>query len=382
MTRCFVTSIGLLAFLLLHVSAIAAEHVKPLEIGASAPDFNLPGIDGKSHALHDYDKSKVLAVIFNCNHCPVAQAYEARIKQIYADYKDKGISLVVINPNNPAAVRLDELGYTDLSDSFEEMKLRARDHGFEFPYLYDGDTQTVAHAYGCLATPHVFIFDQARKLCYEGRIDDSDVHEVHHHDAADAIDALLADKPVPVEKTRVFGCSTKWIDKSDGAQKSIEKWNQEPVTLNTIDANAVKDLARNDMKKLRLINVWATWCGPCVSEMPDLNDLNRMYRRREFEMITISADEANKKDQVFEFLKQKHISVSNYLFNSDNHDALADALDKEWPGPFPHTVLIAPGGKVIYRHTGQVDLLELKQAIVGYMGRTYSAAASPGTHRD
>jgi peroxiredoxin len=347
------------------------EQVKPLEIGSAAPDFNLPGIDGKRHALHDYDKAKILVVIFTCNHCPTAQAYEGRIKQLYADYKDKGVALVAINPNNPAAIRLDELGYTDLSDSFDEMKIRAREQGFEFPYLFDGDTQKVARAYGCLATPHVFIFDADRKLRYEGRIDDSDVHEVHHHDARNAIDALLAGKPVPVARTRVFGCSTKWIDKTDSARKAIEKWDAEPVTLKMIDVRAVKELAKNDTKDLLLVNIWATWCGPCVAELPDLNDLNRMYRHRGFEFITISADEPNQKDQVLKFLQEKHIAGTNYLFSSVDHDALADALDKEWQGPLPHTILIAPGGKIIYRHTGQVDLLELKRAIVGFLGRTY-----------
>src|SRR5690348_9141292 len=178
----------------------AAEQVKTLEIGAAAPDFDLLGVDGKRHKLHDFDHAKILVVIFTCNHCPTAQAYEGRIKQLYADYKDKGVALVAINPNNPDAIRLDELGYTDLSDSFEEMKIRAKEHGFQFPYLYDGDTQKVAHAYGVLATPHVFIFDQQRKLRYVGRIDDSDVKQVHHQDARNAIEALLAGKPVPVEK--------------------------------------------------------------------------------------------------------------------------------------------------------------------------------------
>lgn len=349
----------------------AAVDVKPLEIGAAAPDFDLPGVDGKQHRLHDYDHAKLLVVIFNCNHCPVAQAYEARIKELYADYKDKGVALVVINPNNPAAIRLDELGYTDLSDSFDEMKIRAKEHGFEFPYLFDGDKQAAAHAYGCLATPHVFIFDSQRKLRYQGRIDDSDIHEVKHHDARDAIDALLAGKHVAVETTRVFGCSTKWIEKEDSSRKAIEKWNQEPVELKTIDVNGIKDLAKNDTKKLLLINVWATWCGPCAAELPDLNDLNRMYRRREFEFITVSEDDVPMKDQVLGFVKQKHIAGTNYLYNSSNYDALADALDKQWQGPVPFTVLIAPGGKVVYRKTGPVDLLELKQAIVGFLGRTY-----------
>jgi peroxiredoxin len=351
-------------------SAIAVD-VTPLALGSPAPDFDLPGVDGRNHTLHEFDNAKILLIVFTCNHCPTAQAYEGRIKQIVAEYKDKGVALVAINPNNPEAIRLDELGYTDLSDSFDEMKIRAKDHHFEFPYLYDGQTQKVAHAYGVIATPHVFIFDAKRKLRYQGRIDDSDVKQVHHHDARDALDALLAGKPVPVEATRVFGCSTKWIDKSDTVRKAEEQWNAQPVALSSIDANAVKELAKNDTKYLRVINVWATWCGPCVAEMPELIKLPQMYSKRGFELVTLSADAPEKKDRALAMLKDKHVAITNYIFNSDDHDALADALDKQWPGPLPHTIVIAPGGKVIYRHTGELDMLELKQAIVGYLGRTY-----------
>jgi peroxiredoxin len=360
-----------LFLLCLFSSVTLAADVTPLAIGSAAPDFDLPGVDGKNHTLRDYDGSKLLVLLFTCNHCPTAQAYEARVKKMYADYKDKGVALVAINPNNPEAVRLDELGYTDLSDSFEEMKIRAKDHDFQFPYLFDGETQKVAHAYGVIATPHVFIFDSQRKLRYQGRIDDSDVKEVHSTDARNAIDALLAGKPVPVETTRVFGCSTKWIEKGDAARKAVEKWNALPVTLSPIDARAVRELVKNDSKDLRVINVWATWCGPCVAEMPELVKLPQMYGRRGFEFITISADDVAKTDRALALLKEKHVAVANYIFSFDDHDAQAEALDKEWQGPLPHTLVVAPGGKVLYRHTGELDMLELKRAVVGYIGRTY-----------
>ena len=153
-------------FLLLAITALAARAAdpKPLEIGASAPDFKLPGVDGKDYSLKDFAGAKVLVVLFTTNHCPTAQAYEERVIKMHADYADKGVALVAISPNDPLAVRLDELGYSDYSDSFDEMKLRAKDRGFKFPYLYDGETQATSRAYGCLATPHVFIFDGERKL--------------------------------------------------------------------------------------------------------------------------------------------------------------------------------------------------------------------------
>jgi peroxiredoxin len=343
-----------------------------LEIGAAAPDFELPGVDGKTYRLADFSGAKVLVVAFTCNHCPTAQAYDERLIKLHADYKDRGVALVAISPNDPLAVRLDELGYTDVSDSFEDMKIRAKDRGFAFPYLYDGEKQATSAAFGVLATPHVFIFDAARKLRYVGRIDDSDVGEVKSHDARNAIDALLAGRPVPVEKARVFGCSTKWSDKRDTVVQSLAKWDAEEVSVQTIDEAGVRKLVQNDTPNLRLINVWATWCGPCVEELSQLVTMNRMYRKRRFEMITISLDDVADRDRALKDLRDKHVSSTNYIFNSTDRDKFAQALDKDWPGPVPYTILVAPGGKILYRKHDAIDPLALKKAIVEQLGRTYA----------
>src|ERR1700693_2174694 len=163
-----------------------------LAIGSQAPDFCLPGVDDKTHCLKDYAASKVLVIAFICNHCPTSQLYETRIKQIAEDYKDKGVAVVAIEPNNPDAVLLNEMGYTDVGDSLEDMKSRAEYRHFNFPYLYDGENQEVLTAYGPTATPHIFIFDSDRKLRYEGRLDNN-MREppVNTRDARAALDALL-----------------------------------------------------------------------------------------------------------------------------------------------------------------------------------------------
>jgi peroxiredoxin len=361
------------ALLVCMAGTVAADPpgLTTLPIGAKAPAFELPGVDGKTHRLGDFADAKVLVVIFTCNHCPTAQAYEKRIAQFYHDYKDRGVALVAISPNDPKAVRLDELGYTDLGDSFEEMKIRARDHHFAYPYLYDGETQSTAKAYGVLATPHVYIFDADRTLRYVGRFDDSEVKEVKSHDAINAVEALLAGKPVPVAKTIVPGCSTKWAEKQADARKSLQKWDAEPVALEPIDADGIAALAKNEGKKLTVINVWATWCGPCVAELPEFVTMNRMYRGRPFRLVTISLDDPSKQDEALGVLKENHVSATNYLFKSSDKDAFSRALDKEWPGPVPYTLIVEPGGKVRYRKVGQIDPLEVKRAIVSYLGRTY-----------
>jgi peroxiredoxin len=360
----------------LSTAAAAPEGFKSLEIGDAAPDFQLPGVDGKEYSLKDFADAKLLLVIFTCNHCPTAQAYESRIMKLQADYRDRGVALVAISPNDDQAVRLDELGYTDVGDSFADMKLRAKERGFAFPYLYDGETQKTSLAYGVVATPQVFLFDADRKLRYTGRIDDSEVKTVTSHDARNAIDALLAGKKVPVEKTRTFGCSTKWAEKRADAAASLEKWNKEPVELKPLDEAELTRLAKNETDQLLLVNVWATWCGPCVDELPEFVTINRMYRQRKFRLVTISLDEPELKDDALKVLQDKHVAATNYLSGIASKDRLADLLDKEWEGPVPHTVLIAPGGKVIHRQSGPLKSLELRRAIADHLGRTYASKTS------
>ena len=350
----------------------AAKLPKTLEIGAKAPDFNLPGVDGKNYKLASFVNADIIVVIFTCNHCPTAQAYEERMKKLAADYKSKGVMVVAISPNDPRAVRLDELGYSDINDSLEEMKIRAKDKKFNFPYLYDGDKQKVSRAYGPVTTPHVFIFDKERKLRYVGRIDDSERSKrVKSRDTRNAIEALLAGREVPVKKTRTFGCSIKWSDKRDSVKRAFESWAKEPVSMEMIDAKGIRELVKNDSGKLRLFNIWATWCGPCVIEFDELVAINRMYRRRDFELITISADSPERKDRVLSFLKKKQASCKNYLFDSEDKYELMGAVDRVSPGGIPYTILIKPGGQIIYRRLGLINPLELKKVIVGYLGRTY-----------
>src|SRR5450631_1614653 len=149
---------GLICFTILltaFVTRLSSEH-KTLEIGMAAPDFELKGVDGKTYNLASFEKAKVLVVIFTCNHCPTAQAYEDRIIRLASDYGGKNVAVVAIMPNDPACLRLDELDFSDLGDSYEEMKIRAREKNFNFPYLYDGETEAASNSYGPVATPHVF----------------------------------------------------------------------------------------------------------------------------------------------------------------------------------------------------------------------------------
>lgn len=349
-------------------AAFAAEepHYPVLPLGSAAPDFDLPGVDGRNHRLAEYAGARVLLILFTCNHCPTAQAYEERFKQLVRDYEARGVGFVAISPNSTAGVRADELGYTDVGDTLADMKIRAAERAYNFPYLFDGDTEAVSIKYGPAATPHVFIFDAERRLRYCGRIDDSERESlVKSRDARNALDALLAGQEPAVKQTRVFGCSTKWAYKADSKTQWLEKVAQEPVKLALADAAALRALRENKgTGKLRLINIWSTRCGPCVAEFDDLLDTNLRFRHREFELVTVAAHLPDERELVQKFLNKHHASTRNVIYGETDEDKVAEAMDPEWKGPLPHTLLVAPDGKVIYRHTGEIDFLELRRRIV------------------
>ena len=353
---------------LLLLSALSAAAANPpvLPLGSPLPDFRLKGVDDRTYTPADFASAKVLMIVFTCNHCPTAQAYEERIKQLTADYAPKGVAVLAINPNSAEAVRLDEMGYGDLGDTFAEMKIRAAHHQFNFPYVYDGDTQEVVTKFGAIATPHVYLFDQERKLRFQGRIDNSEREDlVKARDTRDALDALLAGREPAVTKTRVFGCSIKWKDKIADNERWRAKVAREPVALARVDAAGLKALRANaDSGKVRLVNFWATWCGPCVSEFDELIEQNLRFRQRGFELVTVAAQFPDEEAKVLKFLQDHHASVRNLIFGDTDKYALIEAFDKDWNGELPYTLLIGADGKVLYRESGSIDFLAIRRAIV------------------
>jgi thiol-disulfide isomerase/thioredoxin len=219
-----------------------------------------------------------------------------------------------------------------------------------------------------VATPHVFVFDATRKLRYAGAIDDSErVQHVKKHYLRDALDALLAGKEPPVTQTKVVGCSTKWAGKEAQVRAYMEKLAAEPVSLAKADADALRALRKNDSGKFRLVNFWATWCAPCLAEFHEFVTVNRMYRHRDFELVTVSMNRPDEAKDVLEFLKKKQASNRNLIFASADREPLVNAFDPQWQGEAPYTVLLNPEGQIIYTEKDSVDFLALKRAILKAM---------------
>ena len=355
---------------------VAEKPLAKLQIGDQAPPFNLPDVDGKFHKLEDFADKDVLVVSFTCNHCPTAQAYEDRYISLVNEYKDKSVGFVAISPNSPITVLPEELGYTDLGDYHEEMKIRADTKGYNFPYLYDGDTHEFSTAYGPTATPHVFVFDKSRKLTYSGRIDAKEKPGLgNSEDLRAAIEATMKGEALPAEfaQTPAFGCSVKWAWKNEYTLKTNEEWKKQAVTLEKLSPADLADLLKNKTEKLLLVNFWATWCGPCIIEYPEFVTMQRMYGARDFQFVSVSMDAPDQQEKALKYLKSKASALPNYLMDTEDKYEVIKVVGSEWDGSLPITLLIEPGGKVAYRVPGTIDALALKRAIVDHamIGRYY-----------
>lgn len=352
-------------------ASAASAAVSPMAIGGAAPDFNLPGVDGKNHKLSDYRSAKVLAIVMESNHSPASQLYEGRVKKLFDAYRGKGVALVAISPDNPDAIPVDQLAHTDVGDSLDNMKDTADYRHIDWPYLYDGDKQSVATALRATVTPEIFVFDQARKLQYRGRIDDNiDESLVKSHDAQAAIDALLAGQPVAVPTTEANGTPVAWASDKASAKALLTKIEAEPITVALASTDDLGKLRNNPTGKYLVVNFWATWCGPCVGEFPDLQDTYRMYRGRDFTFVTVSENDPAEKAGVMEFLQKEHATGKNLLFSDSNVYTMQAAFDANMPGAVPVTFLFSPTGDVLYQQVGDLDTMKLRRAILANLPDT------------
>ena len=345
-----------LSMLLLCVTTACGRGTSSLAIGATAPDFSLPGADGRTHTLAEFAGSPVLAVVFTCNRCPAAQQAEAALTALSQTYRGRGLAIVAINPSSAGAVRFADLAFSDVGESLDDMKTRAEFAHFDFPYLSDGETQALTKRYGVEATPQVFVFDRDRTLRYQGRVDGDE--------ARAAVEALTAGRAVATTQTRVDGCPV--IGRADGAGVDAERKAiaGEPIGVDAADASALKALRRNATGKLLLVNFWATWCGPCVTEFPDLEATYRMYRSRGLDFTTVSTNDPEERPAVIEFLRKQHASHRNLQFGTPDVYGLQAAFDPAMPASVPFTLLLASNGDVLYQELGASDIPKLRRAIL------------------
>jgi peroxiredoxin len=287
----FTVIAGIFMFALLLSSAEATD----LKIGERAPGFVLPGVDGEFHSLDSLAGEKGTIVVFTCNHCPFAKSYQGRIKDIARDYKNKGINLVAINPN-------DAEEYPD--DSYANMIKRAKTKKYNFPYLRDR-TQKTAVKYGAVVTPHIFLLDSKKRLYFRGPIDDSwrDPDKVENRYLREAIDAMLAGEKLVNDKRRAMGCSIKWL-KARGKDVTPYEVAADAQSIKPLEkGKTVPDAILSDRKgkvtwlsdvtkgqRTAIIFFRGGWCPYCRKHLKDLNTIHDDLVSLGFKIVGVTPD--------------------------------------------------------------------------------------------
>ncbi len=380
-----ISTVALIATLWLLTGVVQAT--TGLAIGQPAPDFSLPDLRGQSHTLKD-QRGKITVVAFLSVQCPISNAYNERIRALAEDYAKQGVTFLAINASAP--------------ETIADIKAHATQHNFAFPILKDAGNK-VADAYGAERTPEIFVVDAQGVLRYHGRIDNSqDVRRVKRNDLREALNELLAGKPVSVPEAKAMGCVIKRAQvattgRSTGSESARGTLRQSmlqspvyPVALTPVTASFVPQKAKPATKRptttarpggnmafskptllkpaqfprlrdsfkgqVLVLNFWATWCAPCVAEMPEFVKLDAEYRSKGVRVVAISADDTTDLNTlVTRFVRDKKLVFPIYVQDTDDPQEMIDQINKDWPGTLPATFIYDKRGQLVLSRFGIID---------------------------
>ncbi|HKQ76370.1 MAG TPA: redoxin domain-containing protein [Blastocatellia bacterium] len=341
--RSLTLSLTVAIFIAINVQSHTAA-VPVLAIGKPAPEFKLADLGGKTHALKDY-RGKTVVVSFISARCPISKAYIDRIRAVADEYSKREVAFLGVNSN--------------ADESIQEMRAYAAKNNLDFTILKDKGN-VIADAYAAERTPKVYVIDGEGLLRYQGRIDNSQNPKmVKRNDLREALNEMLAGKPISVADTKALGCLIKRIQDAKAAPAKIpakaEPAQKEPKvgTLKPVDFDKFKDSAKG---KVLVLNFWATWCGPCVAEFPELVALDAQYRDKGVKLVGITADDpGDVQPKVIPFIKKQKVKFDIILQDTDDPQEMFDKINKDWPGVLPATFVYDKRGNLAYSRFGIID---------------------------
>jgi peroxiredoxin len=313
-------------------------------VGQPAPDFTLADLSGKTHSLKDY-RGKIVVVGFISARCPISNAYKDRIRAIADEYAKRGVTFLGVNSN--------------ADESIEEARAYAAKNRLDFTILKD-EGNVVADAYAAERTPKTYLIDGEGVVRYQGRIDNSQNPQmVKRDDLREALNEMLSGKPISVAETRALGCLIKRVQDAKAipavAPANTKAPQAEPKvgTLKPVDFAKFKDSAKG---KVLVLNFWATWCGPCVAEFPELVALDAKYRDKGMKLVGITADEAEDvRPKVIPFIKKHQVKFDIIRQDTDDPEEMMSQITKDWNGVIPATFVYDKQGNLAYTRFGIID---------------------------
>ena len=322
------------------------------------PRFSLLGVDGKTYTQNSFSNYQNIAVIFYSNHCRVSQKFEKLIIQLSNILANNKSNLILVSPNFENAILPDEKAYSDVGDSFEEMKIRAKKKNFNFPYLYDGENQSLANQMGVKATPHGFLFNKNRKLIYSGRI--GDLNKAYDLNSSDLFIAYLKEKKGinSFFQTKVFGTSIKTREDLHLADKVRKRYSEETIRVTHATQKKLKFFLNHPSESPKLVYVWSNEDKENRDNLLAISSVYKIYRKRGLKVYTVCIGE--NLNLTKETLSMAQLSAVNFLIDGKDFSPLAKYHPNGGEKVTPFTVLLDKNGKIILNNIGFFDHLLYK----------------------
>ena len=330
--------------------------------GNDLPPISLKNIDNNIYTTKNLTGFDYVCIILYSNHCRISQKFEYAIKKITTEFKRNNSKVVVISPNNEDAIIPDELAYSDLGDSFEDMKIRYSESNFNFPYLYDGKNQTVSSYLKTTTTPHAFLFNKQRKLIYNGRIGDyKDPKNLEKSDLYKSFENALSGNE-EYKKTKVYGTSIKTGKNVGLAERVKRRYSEEKVTLRKIDKKTLEFFLEYGTKNPTVFYLWTPIDEGCRENLLALSETFKIFRKRGFKLYTICL-EGSKNDALI-CLENAQLSSANFIMHGSEITALTEFIPSNSTKISPLMIFFSKNKILKFSHIGKLNNQQLKKNLI------------------
>ncbi len=326
------------------------------------PEFNLLGIDDNYYSNDGFNQYENLGIVFYSNHCRVSQKFDDLIKRMAKLFAEKNSILIAVSPNYEKSILPDEKAYSEVGDSFQEMKIRARLRKFNFLYLYDGKDQDLAKKMGVTATPHAFIYNKERKLIYNGRI--GDFNRVNDLKASDFFETFAhkTDERDYFLQTKVFGSAIKTIEDLKLADEVRRRYSEEKIRVSHATKKKIEFFLTHPSEKPKLVYVWSIGDDENRENLLAMSSIFKIFRKRGLKVYTICVGTNLLKTK--EILEKAQLSTTNFLLEGRNFSPLAKYHPNEGNRITPFLALLDKKGNLLVSHSGLFDPLFYKIKII------------------
>ena len=330
------------------------------------PKFLLPGISDKYYKNNDFNKSGNLGIVFLSNHCPISQKFQDYLVDLKSMIDSTENDFFVVSPNNESAIDPDDLAYSDLGDSFLEMKTRAKHKNYNFPYLYDGKRQELTNALNVKVTPSAFVFNKNRKLTYFGRIGGN--NEIKDITELDFYKALMrSNLETTLIKTQVYGSKVKVADDIKTTEAKLKRYSKETVKLSVLEKRNLDFIKRIQIGKLKLIYIWANNDKEKRDNLLAISNIHKTYRKRGLAVITVCVESSENANLIRNELERAQLSALNFLVEGQDFSPLTSFVPNSVKSITPLCVLVNKQ-KVIHHQGGKVENHILRRKILDFLG--------------